>query len=211
MNTSLSKETELCLYIELEDPSFETDTSFDVYKQYESLLENKTKIRTRVYESDNRCLLTIKLKTADIAGISTVDEYTTLVPIGFADGFIKAASSVQHKRRDYFKSNSVVLKMSRGDEVEVHDAPELSIELDRFIKQDGSYSKWAKVDIEVNDLISWIKSTYSKDKVDKYSIDFENILPCKVLRIIQSTTTDPEEKSILSDLWDNEFKVRINN
>lgn len=205
------KETELALYIQVDNPNFEPNEGSEVWKQYESRLESKAGIRIRVYEGvdgPNKCIQTIKIKNGQVGGIDSVNEYSCEVPVGFAEGFIKGASSVQYKRRDSFKSNKVTLKLKRGDEVESHDAPELSIEADRFITEDG-YCDWLKIDIELDGLFAWIKSTYGKDKVDGYHIELDKILPCKVLKIIHSETTDPEEKDILNKLWDEHFKKNL--
>lgn len=205
------KETELALYVQVDNPNFTPTTGSEVWKQYESKLESKTGIRVRVYEGvegPNKCIQTIKIKGSKVGGLESSDEYSCAIPEGFAEGFIKGASSVQYKRRDTYTSNKVVLKLSRGDEVENHDAPQLTIEADRFITEDG-YLPWLKIDVELDGLLAWVKSTYGKDKVNGYHIELDKILPCKVLKVIPSTTTDPEEKKILDDLWDNHFKKKL--
>ncbi len=206
------KETELALYVQVDNPNFEPNSGSEVWKQYESRLEGGDGIRVRVYEGVediNKCIQTIKIKAGKVGGIDSCNEYSCAIPEGFAEGFIRGASSVQYKRRDSFKSNKVTLKLSRGDEVEDHDGPELSIEADRFIAEDGSYSDWLKIDIELDGLFAWIKSTYGKDKVDGYHIELDKILPCKVLKIIDGKTKDPDEKAILDELWDNHFKKKL--
>lgn len=207
----MAQETELTLYVQLQDPNFPPVDGSETWIQYESKLEGGADIRVRAYDAAKdgyRFIQTLKIRDKT-AKIDSADEYNCPIPEGFARGFILAASSEQHKRRDYFKSTAVTLKLGRGDEVEVHEAPELTIEVDRFIKPDGSYSDWGKVDIEVDDLIEWIKSNYGVDGATGYHIELDKILPCKALRIIDGKTQDPEEKEILSQLWETDFKRKI--
>lgn len=208
------KETELVLYVELDDSSFQVDGS-ENWNQYEAEFKNGTRIRLRSYHNDivdkpYRYIQTIKIKNAGADDkLDVMDEYSCPVPIGFAEGFIRGAESIQRKNRSYFKSNKVTLKLTRGDEVEAHEAPELTLEVDRFVNSGNGYHKWVKIDIEIDKLLEWIKVNYGRDEVTGYNINLEQILPVKVLRIIHGKTKDAEEKSILEDLWENTFKKKM--
>lgn len=209
-----NKETELVLYVELEDPNFSIDTKSESWLQYETEFKNGTRARIRQYEGQSgeealRHIVTVKAKSGSTGGIDTVDEYNCEVPKDFAIGFIRGCESVQHKRRDYLKSNKASILLKRGGVEEIHEAPEMAIDFDRFIKEDGSYENWAKVDIEIDDLVKWLESNYGLNKIGGIHVDFENLLPTKVLRIIHSKTKDPEEKEILDQLWDTKFKKKL--
>lgn len=208
-----NKETELTLYVKLEDPNFNIG-HLDEWKQYETKFNNGTRFRVRLYKDDKlaegiRAEQTIKVDSGVLGGVKSSDEYTCIVPLGFAEGLLKACESVQNKVRNYLKSNKVYVKFKRGEEVEVHEAPELCIELDRFVIEPGVYHQWAKVDIEIDALLKWINSTYGPNEISGYSIDLENILPTKVLETIAGNTKDPQEMETLSELWDTVFKQKI--
>ena len=209
-----SKETELVLYVQLEDPGFTLEGKSEYWFQYETEFKNGTRARVRQYHEEDsseitRSIATIKAKSGKTAGVDTVDEYNCEITEDFAEGFIHGSETVQHKRRDYLKSNKVAVLLTRGGEEEVHDAPELPIDFDRFINDDGTFQQWAKVDIEIDEFVKWLDSTYGLNKIGGIHVDFEHLIPTKVLKIIHSKTTDPEEKQILDDLWDNKLKKKL--
>lgn len=209
-----NKETELVLYVELEDPNFEIDGRPETWLQFEAMFVNGTRIRMRQYdakagESGLRNIMTIKANAGTTAGVATVDEYNEEISPEFAEGFIRGAETVQHKRRDHLKSNKVFIKLNRGDEEEIHDGPELAIDFDRFIKEDGSYESWAKVDIEIDSLVEWLRTNYGLETISGFSVDFEQLIPTKILRTIDSKTKDPEEKEMLGTLWDTKLKKKV--
>ena len=209
-----SRETELVLYVKLEDPNFKGDDKYEVWKQYETKYKNGTRTRLRVYEKkndenkDNMQVLTLKLDADSKSGIESSMEYNSSVTKDFSNGFIKIADTVQFKRRDIFRTNKVTLKLKRGEEVETHTAPELLIEVDRFVQGEG-FHEWCKIDIEIDALLKWVKSDYGLDKVDSYCIELDEILPCKAIKIINSKTKDEDNKRIIDNLWNNVFKRPI--
>lgn len=210
-----SKETELVLYVKLQNPNFKGNDKHEIWRQYETKYVDGTRTRLRVYEKkndenkDNMQVLTLKLDADSKSGIESSMEYNSSVTKDFSNGFIKIADSEQYKRRDTFKSNKVTLKLKRGEEVETHTAPDLNIEVDRFFEADG-FNEWCKIDIEIDTLLKWIKSDYGLDKVNSYCIELDEILPCKALRIINSKTKDEESMRLINHLWDNVFKKPIN-
>lgn len=61
-------------------------------------------------------------------------------------------------------------------------------EIDVFIKEDGTYSEWAKIDYEVNDM--------SEDIPE---------LPIKVDKVVMDNTENPEEKDFIRNLYETVF------
>lgn len=203
---SSSNEIELCYMVEVRRPEGYAEASaVEIHEQYEYKLPpaeggvRRGKIRIRKTTANNETTYTETIKTPNDPS-SMLGDMESNTEIN--EAFFKAWRHVyradgQHKIRHTFVATNAVMNY-QGTEIKL---PPVHFELDVFIDKTGSKSKWAKVDIEVQDIIKMLKESYEEVDVAKFEIKFD-CLPLDIGQVVSMVTKHSEERAAI----DNFFK-----
>lgn len=177
--------------------------------QLESTFSNGQKCRVRMNKDDNESYeFTYKLKLDTDADISINKEFTVQVDKDFFDNFKFVANKQVIKDRYIFNSENVELTYNEGDEKKVITIPNIIYEVDVYKKEDGSFSEWCKIDIEVDNILNFLDKEHPQLKDVNLNVKISH-LPFRPENPIMSTTKDSQQKEFLGSLWDNEFNRKI--
>lgn len=197
-------EKELCFYCEIKNPQGLGEAqAVETHEQYEYRLpplEDGTKRgRVRVRKTDKNGEVsyteTIKLPI-DQTGLGDVEAHAEITEQYFKAWKILYKPKGHHKVRYTFISNKVNLKLNG----ELLTIPSVKLEFDIFINSQGKRSKWAKVDIEVQEIIKHLKESYPEFDTAKFEIDFSSF-PMEIGRVVSAVTEDEEEKAAIEHFY----------
>ncbi len=97
-------------------------------------------------------------------------EHSTEISKEFFEAMELIAEKKQIKKRYFFDSKDIVIQI--GSEKKRVVIPSIIYEVDVFQKHDGEISEWCKIDLEVQDLFTFMKTNYPQVK----QIDLKMIL-----------------------------------
>ena len=89
-------------------------------------------------------------------------EHTTQITQSFFEAMELIAEKKQIKKRYFFKTKDIVLTV--GSEKKRIVIPTITYEVDIFKKHDDSIAEYCKIDLEVQDLITYLKTNYPQVK-----------------------------------------------
>lgn len=212
--SSQSFETEVVVYARVGNPqALEGAVSREEHVQLEGEFCNGTRCRVRkVTKPDGvEYFFTYKLKDRkdqDNAVIESSRELTTVVDEAFFEGFYKVAFREVKKIRYVFSSQSVTLTLIapavEGGEPEQHkvELPNVEFEVDVFENQPNPGELWCKIDVEVDNILDFVKSKYPTLQDVKLHLGISN-LPFSPQDIIQATSEESGDREQISTLWES--------
>lgn len=200
-------EIELCYMVEVTDPSgFEKASAMEMHQQYEYKLppdeqgNRRGKIRIRKTTKNNESVFSETIKTPmNVESLLGDQESTTEISEAFYNAWRHVyRASGQQKIRYCFMAVEATM-VYQGNEVKL---PPVKFEVDVFLDPRGRKSKWAKVDIEVQDIVKMLKEQYEDVDAAKFEIKFD-CLPLGVNQVVSMATKNSEERAAI----DNFFKM----
>lgn len=213
--SSTSIETELTVYILMEDGSDLSDTNdIEDHIQLEGILTTAGKVRVRktipikgsnLGQGDSY-VLTFKDKRKDESGVPSGFESNIDVDRNAFEAYGEIAERAVLKRRYTFDSRKP--EITGVDQNIV--LPAVQFQVDQFINPNTSQrTNWVKLDIELQDLLKAMK---------EQGLDVANVkqrfvlsdLPFKSAEIINPTNMTPEQEQKLGHLWETEFSKKLN-
>lgn len=203
---STSNEIELCYMVEVRRPEgFAEASAIEIHEQYEYKLppcedghrRGKIRVRKTTANNEHSYTETIKLPHDPSSLLGDTEVNTEVNEVFFNAWRHIYRADGQHKIRHTFIATSAVMSY-QGTEIKL---PPVHFELDVFIDKTGSKSKWAKVDIEVQDIIKMLKESYEEVDVAKFEIKFD-CLPLDIGQVVSMVTKHSEERAAI----DNFFK-----
>ena len=204
---SQTKETELCYFCEVGDKTgFDQAQAVEQHVQYEYRLPlsdegaRRGRVRVRKTTKSGEDFFTETLKTPidPTQSLGDIEDTVAITEAYFENWKKTFLVDGQAKTRYTFIGKETKLTV---DDQEVI-LPSLKFEVDVFLNPQGGRSQFAKVDIELQDIIAYIKDQHKDIKTVKIKIDFSS-LPLKIGRVIDAATQDTEERAAIS----NFFKV----
>lgn len=207
--TKENKESEVVIYAKIGDFQGLDKASKKVrHHQIESEFSNGQRCRVRKIEDDGKETYeyTYKLKINTEADMSVNKEFTVEVDKEFFDNFKYVGNKQVIKDRYIFNSENVELVYMDGEDRKTISIPNVMYEVDVYEKEDGSFSEYCKIDVEVDNIINFLNKEYPELKDIKLNIKISH-LPFVPENPILST--DESKKEFLSNLWDNEFNRKI--
>ena len=203
----MSKEIELAFFCEVTEPAgYAEAIAVEDHLQYEyrpPADENgnrRGRVRIRMTKKNGIVSYTQTIKTPIDKDSKLGDHEETIeISESFFETWRKAfCSSGQKKIRYVYLAEQVVLKVDQNSIT----MPKVKFQVDRFYNAEGKMSQWVKVDIEIQDIVDYLKDGEADIKNAKFDIDFSN-LPLGIKRVVSMVTEDPDERAGI----DNFFRV----
>lgn len=199
-------EKEIVIYAKIGNMAgLEEATRNEKQYQIERMLDTgiTSRVRKTTKEDEETYEFTIKHKNVD-DNVQSSNEYTIAADESFMKGYEKIADRYMDKVRYVYSSSNIILNTNiNGEDVSIN-IPNIDYEVDTYIKKDGTYSEWCKIDIEVDKILSYIDVRYP-DITDLNFVIKISHLPFKPTNAILVSTATEEQKQFISDLWTNEL------
>lgn len=212
-NTVVKKETEYVIYAKIGNAEgLKSAISTEHHLQIEAMLKSGAKTRVRATTKDNITSYeyTLKLKHKENEeGNEFNNEYNIQVDQTFLLAYQKAADKYVDKNRYKFKSEQVRMKAIIDDKPMEIDIPNIEYEVDVYKRKDGTFSQWCKIDIEVDNILNFIKANYPYIKDIRLNVKISH-LPFEPTEAILVANATEEQHKFLSNLWDTEFNIFLN-
>jgi len=212
----LKTETEAIIYAIVSNPKGLAQANrVEEHIQLESKFDNGTRCRVRKTSiKDNiKYHFTYKLNSQDEkTGLEINDEHTVEVDEDFFNGFKQISNRHIEKTRFIFSSSNVELKLKDDNgNIQNITIPNIEYEVDLFKLPDSDveYSKWCKIDIEVDNIINFLSANHPELNEFNLFIKISHLPFEPTDSILQYMATDKEQK-IIDDLWKEEFVKNIN-
>ncbi len=202
---SSSGEIELCYYCEIRKPEgLDQANAVEQHEQYEYRLppaadgSRRGRIRVRRTDKNNETMYEEMIKLPMNAS-STLGDME--VPVQITEAYFKAWQQVyrvpgQKKIRHTFVSSSCEMTY-QGNLIKL---PPTKFEVDIFISSAGKKSVWAKVDIEVQDIVNLLKESYEDVDAAKFEINF-SALPLDIGQVIAANTKHADEIAAIENFY----------
>ena len=202
---SSESEVELCFYAEIRDPSgLEKANAVEQHEQYQYQLPpdeaggRRGRIRIRRTDKNNETSFTETIKTPHSPDSLLGDEENT---VDITESFFKTWRHTY--RADGFKKirhTYAVTEVEMEYQGNTIKLPPLKFEVDIFVAPDGHKSKWAKIDIEVQDVIKMLKESYETVDAAQFHIKF-SCLPLDIGQVVSAVTTNAEERAAIENFY----------
>lgn len=200
------KEIELCFLCEVKDKSgYDKADSVEEHEQWEFRLPNdeqgnrrgRQRVRRTVKNGDISYTMAVKspLKKENSIGD---DEENENISAEFFECWKRTFQPTgQIKTRYEFVANKTTVTYN-GESFEL---PQLVYEVDVLQSKDGKRSVYAKVDIEIQDALAFIKQKFG-DNIDSalFKFDFSR-LPLGIGRVVDCGTKDPEVRKEIDEYF----------
>jgi hypothetical protein len=199
------REVELCFFCEVTDNSgYDQALATEQHTQFEfrppptedGKRRGRVRVRKTVKNGQTAYTQTIKTPVNPDSKLGEVEETVDITESFFNTWVTAFASPGQVKDRYIFMSEKATLKIN-GNAVEL---AKVKYEVDRFYNQAGKKSQWVKIDIEIQDLIEYLKQNYEDVKNVKFDLDLSN-LPLGIKRMVSAVTDDPEERAGIENFF----------
>lgn len=204
---SQTKETELCYFCEIKDKSgFEQAQAVEQHVQYEyrlpigedNLRRGRVRVRKTTKNGEDSFAETLKTPIDPAQSVGDIED-TVEITEAYYENWIKTfLVRGQAKTRYTFIGKETKLIIDEQDVI----LPSLKFEVDILMNEQGQRSTFAKIDIELQDIVAYLKEHHKEIKTAKVKIDFSS-LPLGIGRVIDASTQDEEERAAIS----NFFKV----
>lgn len=164
----MAVEQEVVIYAKVTNPQGFSEARQIVHQEQAQIKAPNGRIRVRKERNDKavnwKYTLTTKSNYQN-GELQTSEEETSRINESVYNQFFNVCDTFFRKTRYLFKIEKLKIKSKKIDaEVEISD---VMWEVDRFIKSDGSYSHWVKIDVEVQSL---------KEKLQEIGLDPDVIL-----------------------------------
>ncbi len=203
-----SKETELTFYGKVGDFSgFDQAVSMEVQSQFSFDLPSdgihstgRTRVRSTAIDGQIKYEETIKTSQYDEEShCAKCEEFTTDIDEEYFEAWKKAFKvKGVNKIRYVFLSKNVDLDTGNN---EILKLPELKFEVDVFLDKEGNKSKWCKIDIEIDNLLDYLKEQHKDIKRFDVLVKLSS-LPINLEHSFSSSTENEEEKKAISHFWE---------
>lgn len=199
------KEIELCFYAEVKNPAgLEKANAVEQHEQYEYRLppdeagERRGRIRVRRTDKNGETTFVETIKVPhDPAKLIGDDENNVDITEPYFKAWRHVYRASGHKKiRHTFAVTNVEMEY-QGNTVKL---PPLTFEVDIFIAPDGHRSKWAKIDIEVQDVVKMLKECYETVDAAQFHINF-SCLPLDIGQVVSAVTTNVEERAAIENFY----------
>lgn len=203
---SNSNEIELCFMVEVRRPEGYAEASaIEIHDQSDyklppgegGLRRGKLRVRKTTKNNEVSYVETIKTPLDPTSLLGDHEENNDITESFFHTWRAAYQVPSQTKIRHTFASDSAVMNY-QGTEVKL---PPIHFEFDVFVDAQGHKSKWAKVDIEVQDVIKMLKESYDDVDAAKFEIKFDS-LPLDIGQVVSMVTKNADERAAI----DNFFK-----
>lgn len=194
-------EIELCYFCELTKPeglSEAADT--EMQEQYEYRLppgpqgqrRGRIRIRKTTKNNESTFVETIKMPADPTALLGDMESNADVSEPYYNVWRSLYQVSGQRKIRYTFVSTEVTM-MYLGNEIKL---PPVKFEVDIFLDKVGKKSKWAKVDIEVQDIIAFLKKSHEDVDAAKFEINF-SCLPLGIGEVVSAVSKKAEDRAAI--------------
>ncbi len=198
-------EIELCYMVEIGDPDgFGKASATEMHDQYEYKLppdekgQRRGKIRIRKTVQNNEARYEETIKTPINPGSLLGDrEKTVAIDEGYFNAWRHVYRANGQKKVRYTFVTMDASMVYNGEKVAL---PVVKFEVDIFIAPNGRRSKWAKIDIEVQDIVKLLKEKYPDVDAARFEIDF-SCLPLKTGQVVSMATKDSEERAAIENFF----------
>lgn len=194
---STSKEIEVCYIVEIKNSdALDKAVSIEEHEQYEHISltaegEKRGKSRVRKTTKNDAVEYTMTLKTQSSEDDRNLVEETVTISQAYYDAWKKVyATSGQNKTRYTFVVDETTLNVN-GNEVVL---PKLKYEFDVLRDKNGKRGVYAKLDIEVQSAIEYVKQNFPDLKLVKFNFDFSNV-PVEIGEIYDVSSEDEAVQS----------------
>lgn len=202
----MSAEIELCYFCEITNrDGLDQAASIEHHEQWEFRAPQaeggrkmgRERIRKTTKNDQTKYDLTTKAPQSSENSIGDHEE-TIDITDKFFDNWKRAFGVTgQYKTRYTFVSNQVKITYDGYE----HIHPEIVFEVDIFTNKDGKRSIFAKVDVEIQDLLQIIKQKFPDVDAAKFVIDFSK-LPLGIGKIIPAKSDDPAEQALVKEFFE---------
>lgn len=213
---SKQAETELCFYARIGDAeALENAIDIEHHEQweYKVVVENddnneeyRGKVRIRRTERDGQVKFeeTIKLPVESEAVTQGNHEYTVSITEEYFDAWKKLFGDKGYKKTRYVFLSKEVMLDHHEEEIKL---PDIKYEVDVFFDQEGQRAKWCKIDIEIDDILAYLKEHHPE--IEKFDTTvWLSKLPFKPEDAFSAVTDDEEQKEAIKAFWDR-FAHRV--
>lgn len=201
----MAKETELCFWAELTDRSgLSQAVSQEIHDQYSYKIKSEdgqqnSMIRVRATAVGDQITYeeTLKRKEKTEAALFSNVEVNQPITKEYFENWVKCFDAPGcHKVRYVFISQKVMLTTDT-DEVEL---PEVKYEVDVFISKEGQYSKFCKVDIEIDGILEYLNEHHKDVGAFDLSVSLSS-LPIGLKNWFSAVSDDEEHKAGIDAFW----------
>lgn len=213
---SKQAETELCFYARIGDAeALENAIDIEHHEQWEYKViveddddnkEYRGKVRIRRTERDGQVKFeeTIKLPVESEAVTQGNHEYTVSITEEYFDAWKKLFGDKGYKKTRYVFLSKEVMLDHHEEEIKL---PDIKYEVDVFFDQEGQRAKWCKIDIEIDDILAYLKEHHPE--IEKFDTTvWLSKLPFKPEDAFSAVTDDEEQKEAIKAFWDR-FAHRV--
>lgn len=213
---SKQAETELCFYARIGDAeALENAIDIEHHEQWEYKViveddddneEYRGKVRVRRTERDGQVKFeeTIKLPVESEAVTQGNHEYTVSITEEYFDAWKKLFGDKGYKKTRYVFLSKEVMLDHHEEEIKL---PDIKYEVDVFFDQEGQRAKWCKIDIEIDDILAYLKEHHPE--IEKFDTTvWLSKLPFKPEDAFSAVTDDEEQKEAIKAFWDR-FAHRV--
>lgn len=202
----MSAEIELCYFCEITNrDGLDQAASIEHHEQWEfrapQVEGGRQMGRERVRKTTNndqvKYDLTTKAPHSSENSIGDHEEKIEITEEFFKNWKRAFGVTGQYKTRYTFISNEAWVKYNYL-EIRIKD---LVFEVDIFTNKDGKRSIFAKVDVEIQDVIQYIKQKFPEVDAAKFVIDFSK-LPLGIGKIIPAKSKDPAEQALVKEFFE---------
>lgn len=204
-------EEELTLYAKITRPEGLKEAYRVVEHIQAEIKTNTGKIRVRkTTESGTatsyECVIKTPVTGAD-PGHDHNEETSVVIDDSFFEKFLHLSGQVIKKTRYFFKASKTILHVQKGLEIRQVSLPSLTYEVDVFHVSHTHRVGWCKIDIELDEMKTFIKQNYPNLEVDiPVEADLSK-MPFMPESCFSAKGATPEQTDILNKLW-GEFYVR---
>lgn len=200
----MAKETEIVVIFKIGNfEGLKEASAVEEQEQLELFIPGKGRTRVRKTVDEDGTVFEACVKTAKKQDGSAVSclEVEEKVSSSYMEGFRHLADSLQIKTRYEFDGTQAIIE-SNDKSVTL---PPLKYEVDVFKRPDGSISDWAKIDIELDDLLETLKSVKEFDGKDiNFTIKVTH-LPFKPQNAFIVGDCTEEQQKAMNELWEKEW------
>lgn len=205
-NSEVAVETEVTLYGQITNfDGLKEATSKESHEQYEIKPGNTEKGRFRVRKTtyndgEVKYVLTIKIKSDSNVGRAN-SERNIDIDEGTFEDFKLMANEGMIKDRYTFAISSVSTKDAAGNATAIDVDTPTVWEIDVYPDNEGGYSPWVKIDLELDAILKAVEATGVKNTSVNLSVNPKK-LPIGLTNIIENNDAT---KGFITDLYKKHF------
>lgn len=192
-----NNEQELCFYAEVTQPEgYKEALSLEQHEQWEYRIpdsKNRTRVRKTICDSIVEYTMTIKEKREGFGDT----ESTSQINQALFESFIRSMATSGCNKIRYTYLAKKVKASCRGESFE----GSLTYEIDVFLDKAGNRSKFVKIDVEVQDILTQAKARWPDATKYDFDIRFEN-LPLGITTVFSAVDEREEVKSQIAQFWE---------